>query len=454
MDGENKMEPMRLSEIADVVGGNSPIECEITEISTDTRDLPEGCLFVALTGDKFDGNDFAAQAVADGAVAAVTNREIIGVPCIVVKDTNIALLKIAEYYRKKFNPILVGVTGSVGKTTTKEMIALILSSKYKTLKTKGNLNNHIGLPKTLLNLDSTYEAAVIEMGMSHFGEISVLSKTAVPRIGVITNIGYSHIENLKNQDGILKAKLEILDGMSADAPLVINIDDPHLKVLPKKLNRRIMTYGIRNKMADVRAEGIIERHGESLFTICTESGKTEVRLPSPGEHNIMNALAAFAVGKLAGVSSTEMAEAFCMYKPEAMRQNIIKKGEQTIIMDCYNASPDSMKASLLVLRGLDCRGRKIAVLGDMLELGDMTKQLHTLVGDMVAESGLNKLFCYGKNSVYIAKRAALLGVDVYHTCDMDELCRMICKYVKSNDAILFKASRGMHLEKCVERIYE
>lgn len=448
------MEPMRLSEIADVVGGNSPIECEITEISTDTRDLPEGCLFVALTGDKFDGNDFAAQAVADGAVAAVTNREIIGVPCIVVKDTNIALLKIAEYYRKKFNPILVGVTGSVGKTTTKEMIALILSSKYKTLKTKGNLNNHIGLPKTLLNLDSTYEAAVIEMGMSHFGEISVLSKTAVPRIGVITNIGYSHIENLKNQDGILKAKLEILDGMSADAPLVINIDDPHLKVLPKKLNRRIMTYGIRNKMADVRAEGIIERHGESLFTICTESGKTEVRLPSPGEHNIMNALAAFAVGKLAGVSSTEMAEAFCMYKPEAMRQNIIKKGEQTIIMDCYNASPDSMKASLLVLRGLDCRGRKIAVLGDMLELGDMTKQLHTLVGDMVAESGLNKLFCYGKNSVYIAKRAALLGVDVYHTCDMDELCRMICKYVKSNDAILFKASRGMHLEKCVERIYE
>ncbi|MCI5910838.1 MAG: UDP-N-acetylmuramoyl-tripeptide--D-alanyl-D-alanine ligase [Oscillospiraceae bacterium] len=449
------MEAMRLSEIADVVGGNISIDCEITDISTDTRKLTKGCLFIALTGDNFDGNDFAAKAVAEGAAAAVTNREIIGVPCIVVKDTNFALLKIAAYYRKKFNPILVGVTGSVGKTTTKEMIALVLSSKYKTLKTQGNLNNHIGLPKTLLNLDSTYEAAVIEMGMSHFGEISVLSKTASPRIGVITNIGYSHIENLKNQEGILKAKLEILDGMSADAPLVVNADDPYLKNLPKKLsNRRIVTYGIKNNQADIRAEGIIERRGESLFTICTESGKTEIRLPSPGEHNIMNALAAFAVGKLAGVSSTEMADAFCMYKPEAMRQNIIKKGEQTVIMDCYNASPDSMRASLLVLRGLECSGRKIAVLGDMLELGDMAKQLHTLVGDMAAESGINKLFCYGKNSVYIAKRAALLGVDVYHTCDMEELCRMICKYIKSNDAILFKASRGIHLEKCVERIYE
>lgn len=275
------MEAMRLSEIADVVGGNISIDCEITDISTDTRKLTKGCLFIALTGDNFDGNDFAAKAVAEGAAAAVTNREIIGVPCIVVKDTNFALLKIAAYYRKKFNPILVGVTGSVGKTTTKEMIALVLSSKYKTLKTQGNLNNHIGLPKTLLNLDSTYEAAVIEMGMSHFGEISVLSKTASPRIGVITNIGYSHIENLKNQEGILKAKLEILDGMSADAPLVVNADDPYLKNLPKKLsNRRIVTYGIKNNQADIRAEGIIERRGESLFTICTESGKTEIRLPS------------------------------------------------------------------------------------------------------------------------------------------------------------------------------
>jgi UDP-N-acetylmuramoyl-tripeptide--D-alanyl-D-alanine ligase len=168
----------------------------------------------------------------------------------------------------------------------------------------------------------------------------------------------------------------------------------------------------------------------------------------------MNALAAFCVGKLAGVSPTDMADAFGLYKPEAMRQNIVKKGEQTIIMDCYNASPDSMKASLMVLRGLECSGRKIAVLGDMLELGDMSRQLHMLVGDMAANSGINKLFCYGKNSVYIAKRAALLGVDAYHTCDMDELCKNICKYIKSNDAILFKASRGMHLEKCIERIYE
>lgn len=448
------METMRLREIAAVVGGNIPIDCDITEISTDTRTLNKGCLFIALGGENFDGNDFAAEAVSRGAVAAVTSREIAGIPCIVVKDTNIAYLKIAGYYRKKFNPILVGITGSVGKTTTKEMTSLVLSSKYKTLKTQGNLNNHVGMPKTLLELDSSYEAAVIEMGMSHSGEISVLSRTAAPRIGVITNIGYSHIENLKTQEGILRAKLEIMDGMSEDAPLVINADDPHLQNIHKYTSRRLVTYGIKNRQADVYAEGIIEKKGESLFTICTESGKTEVRLPSSGEHSIMNALAAFCVGKLAGLSPTEIADALCDYKPAAMRQDIIKKGEQTVIMDCYNASPDSMRASLLVLRGLECSGRKIAVLGDMLELGEMTRQLHTLVGEMAADSSIDKLFCYGKNSVYIAKRAALLGVDVYHTCDMDDLCKMLCKYIKSNDAILFKASRGMHLEKCVERLYE
>lgn len=447
------MEYMYLSEIAEAVGGKSPIEGRINCISTDTRDLPKGCLFVALKGENFDGNDFAAKAVQQGAVAAVTDREIPGTPCIVVQDTGIAYLQIAKHYRKKFNPILVGITGSVGKTTTKEMTALVLSSKYKTLKTEGNFNNQVGMPRTLLNLDSSYEAAVIEMGTSHFGEISRLSKTALPRIGVITNIGYSHIENLKSQEGILRAKLEILDGMAENAPLVLNADDEHLANYMKKTDRRIVSYGIKNPSADVRAEGIIERKGESLFTISTESGKTEIMLPVSGEHNVMNALAAFAVGKLAGVNSTDIADSFLKYKPAAMRQNIVKMGEQTVIFDCYNASPDSMKASLNVLRGLDVKGRKIAVLGDMFELGAMSKQLHTLVGDMAAQSGVNKLFCYGKNSVYIAKRAALLGVDVFHTNDPDQLCDRICKYIKSNDAILFKASRGMHLEKIVDRIF-
>lgn len=194
------MEKLLLSEIAHCLNAECPEEKVITEISTDTRNLPAGCLFIAIKGERFDGHAFIKQAIENGAAAAVSEYPVDGCPCIVVKNTRTALLKLAKYYRSKFNPILVGITGSVGKTTTKEMIALVLSEKYKTLKTQGNLNNEIGLPKTLFNLDSSYQAAVIEMGMSDFGEIERLSNTAVPTIGVITNIGFSHIENLKSQE--------------------------------------------------------------------------------------------------------------------------------------------------------------------------------------------------------------------------------------------------------------
>ena len=225
------MEKLLLSEIAHCLNAECPEEKVITEISTDTRNLPAGCLFIAIKGERFDGHAFIKQAIENGAAAAVSEYPVDGCPCIVVKNTRTALLKLAKYYRSKFNPVLVGITGSVGKTTTKEMIALVLSEKYKTLKTQGNLNNEIGLPKTLFNLDSSYQAAVIEMGMSDFGEIERLSNTAVPTIGVITNIGFSHIENLKSQEGILKAKLEILSGMKSDAPLIVNGDDRYLAPL-------------------------------------------------------------------------------------------------------------------------------------------------------------------------------------------------------------------------------
>ena len=231
------MEQVQLSVLANVLGSTAPVEASITEICTDTRTLQPGCLFLALKGASFDGHDFVERAIAAGAVAAVTERQIADCPCLVVADTGRALLQIAAWYRSQFHPILVGVTGSVGKTTTKEMIALVLAAKYHTLKTAGNLNNEIGLPKTLLQLTADHTAAVIEMGMSHFGEISRLSQTAQPTIGVITNIGYSHIENLKTQEGILKAKMEILDGMAEDAPLIVNGDDPLLRPLKQGLTR-------------------------------------------------------------------------------------------------------------------------------------------------------------------------------------------------------------------------
>ncbi len=450
-----RMKPWMLSELEPVLHCAIPCEAEITYVSTDTRDLPAGCLFVALRGERFDGHDFVKQAMEAGAVAAVTEQPIEGCPCLVVEHTGRALLQIGAFYRKKFSPFLVGVTGSVGKTTTKEMIACVLAAQFCTLKTQGNLNNEIGLPKTLFGLEACHEAAVIEMGMSHFGEISRLSRTACPSVGVITNIGYSHIEHLKTQEGILQAKLEILDGMAADAPLVVNGDDPLLQPLPHDLERPVITYGMHSPRANVRAVDIVRNAQGSTFCIETETKeKYAVSLPCAGDHNIMNALAAFCVGRLAQIPPETICHALEQYQTVGLRQNIYARGAYTIIADCYNASPDSMKAALTVLRDMPCKGRRIAVLGDMLELGEMSRQLHTLVGEMVAASEVDALFCYGKESFYIAQRAAMQKISVFHTEDPKQLCQVMRNYLRPRDVILFKASRGMHLETCIDVIFE
>lgn len=449
------MEKLTLTEIVDALGTTLPVEAEITEISTDTRNLPEGCLFLALRGTHFDGHAFAKRAVESGAAAVVTEYEIEDCPCLVVDNTRLALLRIAAYYRSKFSPILVGVTGSVGKTTSKEMIALVLSAKYNTLKTQGNLNNEIGLPKTLLELDSHHEAAVIEMGMSNFGEIHRLSCTTQPTIGVITNIGFSHIENLKSQEGILKAKLEILDGMADDAPLVVSADDPFLAPLKNELlPRPVYTYGIENEDADVRAVDIESDDSSISFTVIDKGKETcRVTLPCVGLHNVLDALGAYCTGRLADIEPEKIAEALGKYKTVGFRQNIEQHGTYTLIVDCYNASPDSMKAALHVLREMKSSGRKAAVLGDMLELGDLSRKLHEIVGDMSLVSGADQIFCYGKNAKYIAKTAAKGGASVFHTEDKTELCSAIRAYLRPGDLILFKASRGMHLEDCIKEIF-
>ena len=449
------MKPWMLSELKEVLHCDVPCEAEICCVSTDTRELPEGCLFVALRGERFDGHAFVKQAIAAGAAAAVTELPVEGCPCLVVPHTGRALLEIAQFYREKFHPVLVGITGSVGKTTTKEMIACVLESQFQTLKTQGNFNNEIGLPKTLFRLEEQHQAAVIEMGMSHFGEISRLSRTAKPSMGVITNIGYSHIENLKTQEGILQAKLEIQDGMASDAPLVINGDDPLLAPLKRDLSRPVMTYGMHNAKADVRAENVVRKPASTAFSIAAEDEKTyAVELPCAGDHNVMNALAAFCVGRLCGIPPEQICRALEQYQTVGLRQNIYRRGAYTIIADCYNASPDSMKAALRVLRDLPCEGRRIAVLGDMLELGEMSRQLHTLVGEMAAKSELDALFCFGKESFYLAQRAAMQEVSVYHTDERQELCRVIRQYLRPGDVTLFKASRGMHLEDCIDVIFE
>jgi len=449
------MEKILLSDIARTVGGTIDIKSEIGEISTDTRQLIAGSVFIAIRGERFDGHDYVAKAFEKGAVAAITEKQIENYPCIIVNDTRKAFLDLARYYRSLFNIILVGVTGSVGKTTTKEMIALVLSEKYNTLKTEGNLNNEIGLPKTLLGINKSHKAAVIEMGMSDFGEIERLSNTAIPTISVITNIGFSHIENLKTQEGILKAKLEILSGMSPDAPLVVNADDRLLSTVKDSLNRRVLTYGIENKTADYYAKNIYEENNGTIFTVKYQDRDVEVSLPCIGRHNVLNALSAFCIGINSGISEEEIINALKKYKPDELRQNIVKKGEQTVIIDCYNASPDSMKASLSVLLQVKAEnnGRKVAVLGDMLELGEMSRQLHENVGKFTEMADVDMLFTYGYDSVYIAEKAKESGVSVMHTDDKAKLVNELKTYLKAGDVVLFKGSRGMRLEEVIDGLY-
>jgi UDP-N-acetylmuramoyl-tripeptide--D-alanyl-D-alanine ligase len=449
------MEILKLSEVAEAVGSTVATDGEITEISTDTRTIPSGCLFVAIKGENFDGHDYIESAFEKGAKAVITEKMVEGYNCIVVDDTRKALLDVARYYRKKFNINLVGITGSVGKTTTKEMVALVLSEKFNTLKTTGNLNNEIGLPKTLFGLNSSHECAVIEMGMSHFGEISRLTRTAQPTMGVITNIGFSHIENLGSQQGILKAKLEILEGMDGSAPMFLNADDVSLYQTSYQLGRETITFGIDNPDSDFRATDIQQFEDYTTFTVNWQGNQKDVFLPAIGRHNVLNALVSFAIGTKLCLTPDEICSALKKYKADKLRQNFVQKGEQTVIIDCYNASPDSMRASLTVLSQTVPKenGRRIAVLGDMLELGEMSQKLHSMVGDFVGQSKADAVFCYGKEAENIGKVALTYGKEVQFFTDRTLLDETLKGFLQPNDVVLFKASRGMKLEETINNVY-
>ncbi len=447
------MESMTLQEIAERLGTTTPVQAEITEISTDTRNLPEGCLFIALRGEKFDGHSFVRSAVDAGAVAAVTDQQMGDNPCIVVGDTGQALLDIASLYREKFDIPVVGITGSVGKTTTKEMTASVLSQRFKTLKTQANLNNVIGCPKTPLGLTREHGAAAIEMRMNHFGEISRMSRCTKPTMAVITNIGFSHVENLGSQEGILKAKLEMLEGMNPHAPLIVSGDDKLLAPLRETLEGRLVyTFSTEGNPADVTAEDIKEENGVTTFTIVYGEKRLLAVLPAIGVHNVKNALAAFLVGTLCGMEEQEILCGIAEYRPTGNRQNIMEKNGQTVIADCYNASPASMEAALSVLANYPCEGRKVAVLGDMLELGDMSDTLHEQVGAIAKKSNLNMLYCYGPAAKHIAAKAGD-KFGVFCTEDASLLTEKLQNYLKEGDVVLFKASHGMHLENIIEAVY-
>lgn len=446
------MEKLSLAEIISAVRGSYgyPAEKMITSISTDTRTIGEGSIFIALKGERFDGHDYAKKAMELGAEAVITEKACEGARCIIVDSTARALLDLAMYYRNKFNVKTVGVTGSVGKTTTKDMIALVVSQKYKTLKTQGNHNNEIGLPQTLFRLDESCEAAVIEMGMSHFGEISRLSMCAQPDVCVITNIGVSHIENLGSQDNILKAKLEILDGAQYDAPLVLCKDDKYLAKAEIHSDRKIYYYSVTKKDCEVYAEKITTVDEGIDFDIKYNGEKIHARINCLGEHNVKNALASFCVGLSLEIEPKKIVEGIAQFRPEGMRQNITEKNGVKFIVDCYNAAPDSMKASLSVLNQAQTKGKRYCVMADMLELGEKSPAYHRAVGEYIASSKADRLYCFGENAVNYIEGAVKKGFDkghCMHFSNREELAEHLKTQLCQGDTVLLKGSRGMKLEE-------
>ncbi len=449
------MLPLTFKEAAAAVSSSTNLEGKFDCVCTDTRKITEGSLFIAIKGENFDGHDFAAKAIESGAKAVVCEKDCgLGENQILVESTRQALLDLAGYYRSLFNIPVIGITGSVGKTTTKEMTHAVMSSKYNTLKNEGNLNNEIGVPLTLFRLEKSHEAAVIEMGMSGFEEISRMTKAVKPDIAIISNIGVSHIEKLGSREGILKAKLEILHGMKADAPLILNADDDMLITVCQDTHP-VTYYGINNEKSMFKAIEITSKEDETELTVgFNNGGSGRVSLPFPGRHNVYNALAAVAAGSFFGIEPLEGFEALKNYVPAGMRQRINKKGGMTFIEDCYNASPDSQAAALAVLGSMNAK-RKIAVIGDMLELGEVSESAHYGVGEKAAENGVDAVFTYGERSLQTAKGAADGNVPCVKSFDdKKKLSDELISYLREGDAVLFKASRGMKLEDVIFAVYE
>ncbi len=442
-----------------LINGNEELECE--NFSKDTRNIRKGDTYIGLKGDTFDGSTFWKQALDNGADTVIisteptdneikqyTNKNIIK-----VEDTKKALLQIATAKRELYNDlIVVGVTGSVGKTSTKDIIASILSQKYNTLKTQGNFNNDIGVPLTILNLRE-HDAAVIEMGMNHLGEISTLTKIAKPTLSVITNVGTSHIGNLGSRENILKAKLEILEGMKEQKVIINNDNDMLHKWAKNEKNTKIYTFGIENT-SDCMASNIQKYEN---FTKCIANINNEeihLEIPVGGDVFILNALCATILGKLLNLSNEQISKGIKTFELTKKRMEILQKDGIMIINDSYNASLDSMKASIEYLANTKSK-RKIAVLGDMFELGSYSEELHKKVGTEVAKNKIDKLYVLGNDAKYIVEEAIKNGItkdNTYYAKDSHDLLNKIKENMREGDAILFKASNGMRLFEVVEAL--
>ena len=445
------MKKLTLQQLAKWCNGRvvpADADCEINAIQHDSRDIRQGNLFVAIAGEHFDGHSFVEQAAQTGAQAALVSRETgSGIPEIVVENTLTAYGDIARKYLESLNIPTVAITGSVGKTTTKEMIFGVLAGKYRVSKTEGNHNNNLGLPITVMEMAEDTEMAVLELGMNHFGEMSYLTSIARPSVVVITNIGTMHIEHLGTREGILKAKLEIMQGIRDDGVAVFNGDEPLLWNLREGTHRRIY-FGIENERCDVLASDICQRDGGVEFTVKAFERRFQVFVPQEGRHTVYNALAAIAVGLLQNVEPEVIRRQLGLFHNTGMRQRVFEQDGYTIIDDCYNAGPESMEAALNVLKERNCDGKRIAVLGDMLELGSRATSEHYRVGRLAAAAA-DVVLAYGKHSERIITGAVTGGMSTktaVHYDDQSEMAQALIRAAKPGDVLLFKGSRGIKME--------
>lgn len=478
---------LSIEQIAKACGGKLVMQsgesCTVTSVVLDSRQVTEGGVFVATVGERVDGHKFIPDVFAKGVCLVITEKTPAQVEAehgvkaslwgnyILVENSFQALKDIAEYYRSTLSIPIVGITGSVGKTSTKEFIAGVLSEKYHVLKTEGNYNNEVGVPLTLLRICEEHRAAVVEMGISDFGEMHRLSKMVRPNVCVITNIGQCHLENLGTRDGILQAKSEIFDFMAEDGVVCLNGDDDKLATISEVKGKKPHFFGLEEDAAKaVYATDIVSKGlwgSEAVLHLKArltgneqEERKLMVNVPLPGRHMVINAAAAACVGRVLGLSEEEIARGISKVAAVSGRNNLIRMSHYTLIDDCYNANPVSMKAAIDLLQMADTE--KTAILGDMFELGTNSDALHAEVGAYAAMAGIERIYCVGANASHMYK-AAVANVATNQVVEyfadrqqLEECLKVRCReMIPAGNTILLKASHGMHFEELLQqKIFE
>ena len=451
------MERVRLTDMAQALNihADGAAGVEVVGVSTDSRTVRPGDLFFAIRGDNFDGHEYVEDAFAKGACAAVVSEARVSKggpsdgPRLFVADTVDALLQLSGWYRERFDVPVVAITGSNGKTTTKDMVASVLSRFYRTAKTRGNYNNHIGVPMTLFELTSEHEAAVVEMGMNHVGEIARLAEAARPSVGVITNVAEAHMETMRDIDTIASAKAELLDALPSEGTAILNWDDERVKALRARGPSSIITFGL-SPDADVRATDV-EAGASGVSFELADGGRVE--LPVPGRHNIMNALAAIAVGRAMGVPDEDAIAGLTEFEMSPMRMSTVSVGTWTVINDAYNCNPGSLGVAFEVLVDAAGEGTSAAAIGDMLELGAISTRAHREAGARASELGVDWLFLFGTEVAALKDGALDAGMPASRVRIFESKIALVDTLRKELDesaVLLVKGSRGMRMEEVVE----